>query len=61
MSLQGFIHLWVPWFSLRNVCSFRSFLPNIDEKSRLRISDNTEAKGIESEESRNLCFLNICH
>ena len=48
MSLQGFIHLWVPWFTLRDVCWFRSFAPNLDEKSRLRVRDNTEAKGIES-------------
>ena len=48
MSLQGFIHLWVPWFSLREVCLFRSFVPNLDEKSRLRSSDNTEGKDIES-------------
>ena len=38
-------------------------MPNIDEKSRLLISNNTEAKGIESGGggSRSLCFLNICH
>ena len=48
MSLQGFIFLWVPWFSLRDVGWFRRFVPNLDEKSRLRSSDNTEGKDIES-------------
>ena len=36
-------------------------MPNIDKKSRLRIRDNTEAKGIESGGSRSLSFLNIWH
>lgn len=48
MSLQGFILLWVPWFSLRDVGRFRRFVPNLVEKSRLRTSDNTEGKDIES-------------
>ena len=48
MNLPGFIHLWVPWFSLRDVCWFRSFVRNFDEKSRLLIRDNTEAKDIDS-------------
>ena len=35
---------------------------NFDEKSRLLIRDNTEAKGIESGGGyRSLSFLNICH
>ena len=38
-------------------------MPNLDEKSRLRVRDNTEAKGIESGGGgyRSLSFLNICH
>ena len=36
-------------------------MPNLDEKSRLRVRDNTEEKGIESGGSRNLSFLNIWH
>ena len=60
MSLQGFIH-----------CGFLGLLgetfadlPNLDEKSRLRIRDNTEAKGIESGGGggyRSHSFLNIWH
>ena len=37
-------------------------MPNLDEKSRLRVRDNTEAKGIESGGGyRSLSFLNIWH
>ena len=39
-------------------------MPNIDEKSRLRIRDNTKAEGIESAGgggSGSLRFLNIWH
>lgn len=44
MSLQGFIHCGF----LGLLCETFADLPNLDEKSRLRIRDNTEAKGIES-------------
>ena len=39
----GFLSLLCETF-----CWVRSFVPNLDEKSRLRIRDNTEANGIES-------------